>query len=1001
MEQKSTHRIQKVAKELGIGASSLLEFFEKSGFKDLNPNSKLDDNQYELALKKFGHEKIIKDKIIEQKELEAKTKKTTVSLDEINGSIEYSDENPEEISDEINQNVEVDTVEQLTYKISEQVVETEQNKIEKEKTQNADGLKILGKIDLNNLNKIPKKKIEEEVVVIEEHENEVIEQETDEETDEEKEIIENTDDVLNHKEIVEYLNEEIADNDEEIDDIDIDEDDEDIEDDEYLDEIEDENSEEEVTTDFVVEEEVDDGTFKIRGPKVVGKIDLNTMNLRTRPDRKSKKEKEEERKKRKQERVEQEKHKLEKLKQDKHKQDKLKNEATALADKNKRHKRKRIEKVEISKEGNLNVKERTKFKLKKETVIIDDKDVQKQVKETLQKLEQKTKSKASKFRREKRKEHHNRMNEEFEREQAQSQILKVTEFITVKEIADLMSVHPNEVIEVCFDLGQPVTINYRLDSELINMISDEFGFKVEYVQSSFEEEIEHILNDENNHIEFRPPIVTVMGHVDHGKTSLLDYIRKTNVVSGESGGITQHIGAYSVNLNDDKKITFIDTPGHEAFTAMRARGTKVTDIAIIVVAADDNIMPQTEEAIDHARAAGVPMIFAINKIDKSGADPEKIKQQLAERNILVESWGGKYGSVEISAKKGTGIDELLERIALEAEMLELKADPNRNAIATVLEARLDKGRGYITNVIVRTGTLKIGDIIVAGACYGKVKALFNEFNKQTKAVGPSSAIQILGLNGAPEPGEPLVVMDNDKEARDKADQRLQILREMEFRAKKKHSLESISRRLAEGERIDLNIIVKADVKGSVDAITDQLNKLSNEEINVNVVRSAVGQISDTDIMLAAASQAILIGFNVRPSNSARKLAESKDVEIRLYSIIYDIINDVDSAVKGMLKPTFKEEILGSAEVLEIFKILKSTIAGCLVHDGKVTFENKVRIIRDGIVVYTGKMKALKRFKDDAKEVVAGTECGISIENFNDIKVGDFIESFKEVEVQRE
>jgi len=573
--------------------------------------------------------------------------------------------------------------------------------------------------------------------------------------------------------------------------------------------------------------------------------------------------------------------------------------------------------------------------------------------------------------------------------------------MTVKELSDLMNVPPNQVIEVCFDLGQPVTINFRLDAELINLILDNFEFKAEFVQSSFEEDIEQDLKSAENRLTIRPPIVTVMGHVDHGKTSLLDKIRQTNVVASESGGITQHIGAYSVKLDDDRIVTFIDTPGHEAFTAMRARGTKVTDIAIIIIAADDSIMPQTEEAIDHAKAAGVPMIFAINKIDKAGADPERIKQQLAQRNILVESWGGSYGSVEISAKAGIGIEDLLERIWYEAELIDIKGNPNRNAIATVLDAKLDKGRGYITNVIVRTGTLNLGDTVVSGAYYGKVKALFNEFNQRVKSVGPSAPIQLLGLNGAPEPGEPLVVMNSERDAREKADQRLQIVREMESRARKKHTLEEISRRFAEGEKLDLNVIVKADVKGSVDAITDQLTRLSNEEVNVNVVRSAVGQISDTDVMLAAASTAIVIGFNVRPSDSARKLADSSSIEIRWYSIIYDIINDIKATVTGMLKPEMKEQIVGSAEVMEVFKVTKvGSIAGCVVRDGKITNNNMVRLIRDGIVVYTGKLKSLKRFKDDAKEVLKGYECGIGIENYNDIKQGDFIESFNQIEVER-
>ncbi|MBN2890515.1 MAG: translation initiation factor IF-2 [Bacteroidales bacterium] len=1030
MEQKNTHRITKVAKELGVGVSSLIEFFSKKGISGLTPNSKIDNDQYEMALSKFGDAKLIKEKIKEQKELEAQIRKNSVSLDEND-----DEENQEQNDSENVQRHEEETVfvveknEPVENKIKKETLKIEE---QKEKKRHIDGPKILGKMELNNNKKIEKKKREEKVedkqeeknnkkieekeeeqkkitVIQEENKKEITEKKIEEkeqppiknEESYKKEEIEKKKDKLEIKEEKKEV-EEIAEEKKEIKKEIVEEKQTKISSDndkESENKIEEKNNE---TSEIILQPEKKEESNKLTGPKVVGKIDLDKMNLKTRPDRKSKKEKEEERKKK---RIEKDKTKKDVVKPPIKQTGKPTDKPVTPAanNDNKRHKRKRIEKVEINKEGRIINKERKKVTTAPKTpVVIDEKDVQKQVRETLQKLEQRQKSKASKFRREKRKEHHQRISDEFDKQQADNEILKVTEFITVKEISDLMNVSPNAVIEVCFDIGQPVTINYRLDAELINLIAGEFDFAVEFVQSSFEEEIELALNSEDNQVEPRPPIVTVMGHVDHGKTSLLDYIRKTNVAEGESGGITQHIGAYSVTLEGDKKITFIDTPGHEAFTAMRARGTKVTDIAIIIIAADDSIMPQTEEAIDHAKAGNVPMIFAINKIDKPGADPEKIKQQLAAKNILVESWGGKYGSVEISAKKGIGIDELLERVALEAEMLELKADSDRNAIGTVLEARLDKGRGYITNVIVRTGTLKLGDMVVAGGYYGKIKALFNEFNKRTKTVGPSGAIQILGLNGAPEPGEPMVVMDSDKEAREKAEHRLQIIREMEFRARKRHSLEEISRRFAEGEKLDLNIIVKADVKGSVDAITDQLTKLSNEEVNVNVVRSAVGQISDTDVMLAAASTAITIGFNVRPSLSARKIAENKDVEIRLYSIIYDIINDIKAAVHGMLKPEMKEEIIGSAEVMDIFKVTKvGTIAGSIVREGKITSSSRVRLIRDGIVVYTGNLKSLKRFKDDAKEVLKGFECGIGIDNFNDIKPGDYVEAFKEFEVERE
>ena len=1005
MEQNNTHRLTKVAKELGIGVTTLLEFFTEKGVKKLKPNSKIDAGHYEMALNKFGDDKLIREKIREQKEQEeARIKKVALSLEvenveNVEGIIDKEKSVIEEKIDKV-KIVEEKVVEAKTDKekvVEEKVIE---EKIDKEKVvedkvieekkdeekvveekKEVKGPKILGKIDIKP--KINKKKKKEERKT---DRNKKTEQIENKKKKEEKTIENKKEEVKETIEVVEKIkpkkerkNTEKEETKKE----------KNIE--QKVEQKNIKNNKKEIIDEVVEEqkdkEKIEDDSKKITGPKVVGKIDLNKMNLKTRPDKKTKKEKEEERKKRRKEVVK-------------------KKSVKKGTNSHNRRPRKRIEKVEINKEGKIinkgRKKSHQKTNKKRTPVVIDEKDVQKQVRETLQKLEQRQKSKAAKFRKEKRKVHSKRVSDEFKKQQAENQILKLTEFITVKEISDMMNVTPNQVIEVCFDLGQPVTINYRLDAELISLITDEFNFGVELVQSSFEEEIELIINDKENQITPRPPIVTVMGHVDHGKTSLLDYIRHTNVVDGESGGITQHIGAYSVRLKNKNLITFIDTPGHEAFTAMRARGTKVTDIAIIIIAADDSIMPQTEEAIDHARAGGVPMVFAINKIDKPGADPEKIKQQLSSKNILVESWGGQYGSVEISAKTGEGIEELLERVALEAEMLELKANPDRKAIGTVLEARLDKGRGYVTNLIVRTGTLKVGDIVVAGGYFGKIKALFDEFNKRVKKVGPSAAIQLLGLNGAPEPGEPIVVMENEKDAREKAEQRLQIIREMEFRARKKHSLEDISRRLAEGDNLTLNIIIKADVKGSVDAISDQLTKLSNEEVTVNVVRNAVGQISESDIMLAAASTAIMIGFNVRPSVAARRTAENKDVEIRLYSVIYDVINDVKAAVKGMLKPRFKEEIVGTAEVMNTFNVSKiGTIAGSIVREGRIVQANNIRLIRDGIVIYSGKLKSLKRFKDDAKDVLKGFECGIGIDKFNDIKVGDFIESFTQIEIERE
>ena len=1018
MEQKNKHRLAKVAKEFGVGVSTLLDFFNNEGIPGLNPNSKIDQDLYQKALNKFGDEKLIKEKIIEQKEQDAQMFKKAVSIDDVNSSdtelVETEKSEEFFVKDQSN----VDNKNDADDEINDKKTNKQTEDVDEKKQQV--GPKVLGKINLDDFKtkKTPKNKKKKEIKkTTKKEEPTVVEQKIEDNIDnisENKPPKEQELKVVEKEEIKEIIEQEIVK--EKV----LEEKEVSNKEEQRIEVVEDKKIEKEEKTEKeeiivntsvdeknqIKEEEKDtikhietEDIEKLKGPKVIGKIDLKSMNLKTRPDKKTKKEKEDERKKRQQEqRKARKKSSVSTNKKD------PKKEGAKPFDKNRSKKRKgpRVEKVEINKEGRIIGNKNTKRLKKKKVVpvVTDEVDVQKQVRETLQKLEQKQKSQAAKFRKNKRKEHHKRATQEFEKQEAENKILKLTEFITVKELSDLMNIAPNKIIELCFDLGQPVTINFRLDAELINMISEEFMFEIEYVQSSFEEEVEQMLSAEDNQVEFRPPIVTVMGHVDHGKTSLLDYIRETNVVASESGGITQHIGAYSVKQSN-KMITFIDTPGHEAFTAMRARGTKVTDIAIIIIAADDSIMPQTEEAIDHARAAGVPMVFAINKIDKNGADPERIKQQLAEHNLLVEDWGGKYGCVEISAKKGIGIEDLLERVWLEAEMLELKANPKRNAIATVLEARLDKGRGYITNIIVRTGTLSVGDVIVAGAYYGKVKALYNEYDKKVKKVGPSMPIQILGLNGAPEPGDPLVVMDNDREAREKADQRLQIIRELEMRARKKHSLEDISKRLAEGEKLDLNFIVKADVKGSADAITDQIQRLSNEEVNVNVIRSAVGQISDNDIMLAAASNTIIVGFNVRPSLGARKLAENKSIEIRLYSIIYDIINDVKAAVHGMLAPVFKEEILGSAEVLNVFKISKvGTIAGSLVRDGKLIQNNNVRVIRDGIVIYTGKLESLKRYKDDVKEVQKGYECGIGVENFNDIKVGDFIEAFKDVEVER-
>ena len=632
----------------------------------------------------------------------------------------------------------------------------------------------------------------------------------------------------------------------------------------------------------------------------------------------------------------------------------------------------------------------------------DSDEIQKQIKETYARMtEVHAKTKTSKHRREKREEISQKMQEEQVRQEMTSNVLKVTEFVTVNELAILMNNTPvTKVIEACMNLGLMVSINQRLDAEALVLVAEEFGYKIEFVTAEIQGAIAQEEDKEEDLLP-RPPIVTVMGHVDHGKTSLLDYIRKTNVIAGEAGGITQHIGAYNVKLPDGRHITFLDTPGHEAFTAMRARGAKVTDLAIIIIAADDAVMPQTVEAINHAQAAGVPMIFAINKIDKPGANPEKIKEQLANMNILVEDWGGKYQCQEIAAKKGINVDELLEKVLLEADMLELKANPNKLAVGNIIESSLDKGRGYLATVLVQSGTLHVGDPIVAGCYAGRVKAMFNERGQRLKEAGPSTPVSVLGLSGAPTAGDTLNAMEDEKEARDVANKREQLIRIQGIKTQTHITLEEIGRRIALGNFQELNIIVKADVDGSIEALSDSLIKLSTEEIHVNVIHKAVGAISESDVLLAVASNAIIIGFQVRPMPNARKLAEKEQIEIRLYSVIYDAINEVKSGIEGMLAPEEKEEITANAEVLETFKISKvGTIAGCMVRDGKLTRSAKVRVIRDGIVVYTGQLGSLKRMKDDVKEVAAGFDCGLSVDGFNDIKVGDMIEAYQIVEVKR-
>ncbi len=728
---------------------------------------------------------------------------------------------------------------------------------------------------------------------------------------------------------------------------------------------------------------------------VVGKIDLDAINQSTRPKKKSKEERKKER------------------------EEKAAAQRQAGAEKKKRVRigKERVDINDAANQapakknngGNANQnqqgggKKKNKKKGNQRSLEVDDEAVARQVKETLARLtnKQTQNKKGAKYRKERRDAFAEQREAELAAEHSESKILKITEFVTVSELATMMNVGVNQVIGTLMSIGLMVSINQRLDAETINIVAEEFGFSTEYVSAEVQNAITEEEDDEND-LETRAPIVTVMGHVDHGKTSLLDYIRKTNVIAGEAGGITQHIGAYNVKMEDGRRITFLDTPGHEAFTAMRARGTQVTDIAIIIISADDSVMPTTKEAIAHAQAAGVPMVFAINKIDKPGANPDKIREDLAQMNLLVEDWGGKYQCQEISAKKGIGVEDLMEKVLLEAEMLDLKANPNRRATGSVIESSLDKGRGYVSTMLVSNGTLKVGDVVVAGTSYGRIKAMFNERNQRLEKVGPSEPAIILGLNGAPQAGDSFHVMETEQEAREITNKRLQLQREQSLRTTKTLSLEEIAHRIALGEFHELNLIVKGDVQGSVEALSDSFIKLSTEKIQVNVIQKAVGQISENDVMLAStARNGMIVGFNVRPSTAAKKLAEQEGVEINTYSVIYDAIDDITAAMEGMLDKIKKEIATGQVEVREVFKISKvGTVAGALVTDGKVHRSDKARLIRDGIVIFTGNINALKRYKDDAKDVATGLECGISLVNCNDIQVGDIIETFTEIEIEQ-
>ncbi len=714
---------------------------------------------------------------------------------------------------------------------------------------------------------------------------------------------------------------------------------------------------------------------KLSGPTVVGKIDLPSSNRSSESSRD-----EQRKKKKKRKRIRKEKERVNV--NEKQQQQKQPAEGTKVTQE-KKEKRKK-----------------TKAKKRPVRPEVSEEDVQKQIKETLARLTSKGKSKASRHRRDKRDAAAQREQDEMDRQTEESKVLKVTEFLTANDLASMMDVPVTQIISTCMSLGMFVSINQRLDAETIILVAEEYGYEVEFISVDAAEAIVEE-EDKPEDLKPRPPIITVMGHVDHGKTSLLDYIRKANVIAGEAGGITQHIGAYNVELPDGREITFLDTPGHEAFTAMRARGAQVTDIAIIIVAADDNVMPQTIEAINHASAAGVPIVFAINKIDKPNANPDRVKEELAKMNYLVEEWGGKYQSQEISAKNGVNIEQLLEKVLLEADMLELKANPDKPAVGSVIESTLDRGRGYVATLLVQSGTLRTGDLILSGQYYGHVKAMFNERNQNVDKVGPSDPVLVLGLNGAPQAGEKFHMMENEKEAKEIATKRSQLQREQGLRTQKHITLDEIGRRIAIGNFQELNLVIKGDVDGSIEALADSLIKLSTEEIQVNVIHKAVGQISESDIMLAAASNAIVIGFQVRPSMAARRIAEKEEIDIRLYSIIYDAIEEITAAMEGMLSPEIKEQITATVEIREVFKISKvGTIAGCMVKEGKIKRNSKIRVIRDGIVIFTGELGSLKRFKEDVREVASGYECGLNIKNYNDIKIGDIVEAYEEVEVSR-
>ena len=1000
-----TIRLNKVTRDLNVGITTVVEFLQKKGYTiEASPNAKITEEQSAVLVKEFSTDKNLK-----------------IESEKFSQERQNKDRNKASIS--------IEGFE--SKKEKEEVVKTVIPEEARPK------LKQVGKIDLDNLNKKTASKVVEPAAkvieqtpkaepvvekVVERKETPQPQKETPKPVVVEEKKPESTPQPAPAPVLEEKKEPKIEKTEEKTPQV--------------------KEMEKETPEAAPVQEKEEDDVFKIRPTEfkskinVVGQIDLAALNQSTRPKKKSKEEKRKEREEKDKQRQEQRKLMKDAIIKEIRKGDDKISKNLVNDDAAKKKKRNRInkERVDINAAGTTNVGgasnnnqrndnanrpnrnnnskpnsnnnqgggkfNKDRFKKPVVKAEVSDEDVAKQVKETLARLTNKTKNKAAKYRKEKRENVQNRLMEQEEMEQEDSKILKLTEFVTANELASMMDIPVTQVIATCMSIGIMVSINQRLDAETINLVAEEFGYKTEYVSA---EVAQAITEEEDNEEDLQPraPIVTVMGHVDHGKTSLLDYIRKANVIAGEAGGITQHIGAYNVKLEDGRHITFLDTPGHEAFTAMRARGAKVTDIAIIIVAADDNVMPQTKEAINHAMAAGVPIVFAINKVDKPHANPDKIKEELAAMNFLVEEWGGKYQSQDISAKKGTGVHDLLEKVLLEAEMLDLKANPDRKATGSIIESSLDKGRGYVATMLVANGTLKMGDIVLAGTSYGKVKAMFNERNQRIKEAGPSEPVLILGLNGAPAAGDTFHVIDTEQEARDIANKREQLQREQGLRTQKLLTLDEVGRRLALGDFHELNVIVKGDVDGSVEALSDSLIKLSTEQVQVNVIHKGVGQISESDVTLAAASDAIIVGFQVRPSSSAGKLAEQEGVDIRKYSVIYDAIEEVKAAMEGMLAPTLKEQITATIEVREVFNITKvGLVAGAMVKTGKVKRSDKARLIRDGIVVFTGAINALKRFKDDVKEVGTNFECGISLTNCNDIKVGDIIEAYEEVEVKQ-